>query len=127
MLLSEGASLRAIADIEGMPAYQTVLRWLSEDKPDFRERYARARERQGDWYADRIIEISEEATKNPKDSNAYRVAGDLMKWACAVRRPHVYGERQQIQHSGGVAVSFTVAGLDDGEMAGPKQDVPVSD
>ena len=113
VLLSEGATLRQIAAMEGMPAYQTVLAWARENKGQFSELYARARADQADWYADRITEISEKAIENPKDSNAYRVAGDLMKWACAVRRPHVYGERQQVEHSGGVAVSFTVAGLDE--------------
>ena len=109
--LSEGLSLRAIEMKEGMPDYRTIVRWVMEDRGGFRAQYARARELQGDWYADRVGELSEEVLINPKDSNAYRVAGDLMKWQAAVRKPRVYGERQQVEHTGGIDVAFTIAGL----------------
>ena len=128
VLLSEGKSLRQIAAVDGMPDNQTIIRWVLEDRGGFRAHYTRAREQQGDWYADRIIEISEETLINPKDSNAYRVAGDLMKWAAAIRRPRVYGERQQVEHSGGVDVSFTIAGLPGSpRIAGPVPDAQLTD
>ena|SRR3990172_3408548 len=125
-LISEGATLRQISTMDDMPCYQAVLEWARDNRGGFGVLYARARADQADWYADRITEISEKAIENPKDSNAYRVAGDLMKWACAVRRPHVYGERQQLEHSGGVAVSFAIAGLD-GNPAAPVPVTPVTD
>ena len=98
----------------GMPDYSTVMRWL--DKwPEFREIYARARDKQADFYADEVADLGRQVLINPKDSNAYRVAGDLLKWQAMIRAPRRYSERmhQVLEHSGGVAVSFTIAGLDD--------------
>lgn len=128
VLISEGKSLRQIAAMDGMPCYQAILEWARDNRGRFGAQYARAREDQADWYADRILEISEQAIQNPKDSNAYRVAGDLMKWACAVRRPRIYSERQQVEHSGGVDVSFTIAGLPGSpRIAGPVPDAQLTD
>lgn len=127
-LIAGGTTLIAITGAKGamampgMPDYSTVMRWL--DKwPEFRDNYARARDKQADFYADEVADLGRQVLVNPKDSNAYRVAGDLLKWQAMIRAPRRYSERmhQTLEHLGGVAVSFTVSGLD--ETAGTRQDV----
>ena len=132
-LLSNGVTLIAMTGAKsgtkpdtkpypGIPDYSTVMRWLDK-YPEFRDSYARARDQQADFYADEVADLGRQVLINPKDSNAYRVAGDLLKWQAMIRAPRRYSERmhQTLEHSGGVAVSFTVSGLDD--MAGSRQDV----
>lgn len=113
-LLEEGETLIAITDREEMPAYRTVMQWL-EKHPDFAQSYARARDKQADWYADRVGELARGVLNDPKNSNAYRVAGDLLKWQAIIRSPMRYSERiqQMHQHTGSVSVKFSVSGVDD--------------
>ena len=120
--LAEGETLLSITAKAEMPSYRAIMEWLDK-YPDFAHNYARARDKQADFYADRVGDLSKEVLQNPKDSNAYRVAGDLLKWQAMIRAPRRYSERmhQVMEHTGGVAVSFTVAGLDD--SAGSRQDV----
>src|SRR4051794_13715827 len=56
--LACGESLRAICRGETMPGPTRVYCWLDE-KPEFRERYARAREAQGEHCADEIIAVAD--------------------------------------------------------------------
>ena len=58
--IAEGESLSAICRDPKMPCMTTVMNWLCA-KPDFRERYARARELQADTLFDQILAISDEA------------------------------------------------------------------
>jgi len=95
------------------PAYETVMRWLREDKHDgFRVKYARAREDQGDWYADRIADIAR-ACENPVDRTKVegaRVSIDGYKWLAGKRKPKVYGDLQKLEHSGsgGAPLKITI-------------------
>src|SRR5258708_5885028 len=59
--LSQGESLRRICGDERMPDKSTVLRWLAVHQ-EFRDQYARAREAQADYWAEEIIEISDDGT-----------------------------------------------------------------
>ena len=53
--LAGGESLRAVCRDETMPDRATVLRWLGDDKAEFRDQYARAREAQAEVIADEIL------------------------------------------------------------------------
>ncbi len=87
--LANGAGLRDICEPAGMPAPSTIYRWLSEF-PEFQERYARARERQADTYADEIVGISDNENGDPQRD---RLRIDARKWVASKLRPKKYGER----------------------------------
>lgn len=59
--ICEGESLRAITREVDMPNFSTVYKWILDDEGGFTNQYASARQIQAANYADRVIEISEEA------------------------------------------------------------------
>ncbi len=74
-----------------MPSTATVFRWLA-GRPDFRERYAHAREAQADALADDILAIADD-DGDPKDK---RVRIDARKWLAGKLKPAVYGDRLEL-------------------------------
>lgn len=104
-----------------MPGMTTVYRWLQE-KEDFRELYARAREDQADTLADEIIEIADEDPQLIFDSqfhgkdevevvrvdsaavNHQRLRVDARKWIAAKLRPKKYGDRTEVEHTGDLKI-----------------------
>jgi hypothetical protein len=98
--IAGGESLRKICKSEGMPAFQTVLRWAfhadQEEVGNFHEQYARARELQAELRADEIVEISD----NTKDAARARVRIDARKWVASKLLPKRYGNRVALDHTG---------------------------
>jgi len=89
--LAEGNSLRSICAEEGMPAFQTVLKWRN-DMPSFAEQYARAREDQ----AHALAEMALDEAAAAKDAALGRLAYDARKWYASKMAPKVYGDRMQV-------------------------------
>jgi len=100
--IATGESLRSICRDKEIPDKATVLRWLqSDERLEFRDQYARAREAQADHYFDAIIEIADDETL---DVNRSRLMVDARKWAAGKLRPKVYGEKVEHEHKGGVTL-----------------------
>jgi hypothetical protein len=127
--------LRAIAAMEGMPTVATVMNWLADDnKPEFLEQYARAREAQADRMAEDILAIADEEctmvrtdkhgskdddgeghTEVVFDATAVarnRLRVDARKWLASKMAPKKYGDKLQTELTGAdggpVAVQSTV-------------------
>lgn len=108
-MIAEGATLREIANHEGMPHVATVMRWLDgHDK--FREHYAHAREKQADAFADDIIDLANQAATGYIDPLGARVAIDAKKWAAGKRKPKVYGDKVDLT-SDGKALPTPILGI----------------
>lgn len=113
-----GKSLRRIVEAPGMPGLRTVMTWLNEDT-QFQQQYARAREAQADLYADEIIEIADDASKDdydPNDGTAKvnhnhiqrdRLRVDARKWKASQLAPKKWGQ-QNVQN--------TITGADNGPV-----------
>lgn len=97
--IAAGQSLRFICESEHLPTTTTIKRWL-KDNEAFRSQYAQAREDQAEYYADVIVEISD----SEKDAAVARVRIDARKWVASKLLPKVYGDKQQIEHSGQIDV-----------------------
>lgn len=109
--LAEGESLRAICASPDMPNRSTVFRWLEASEP-FRDQYARAREAQADYYAEEIIEISDDGSRDVQldgDGNERvdhevvarsRLRVDARKWFASKVAPKKYGDRVMNEHTG---------------------------
>jgi hypothetical protein len=93
--ISEGRPLRSVCEDEDMPSWRTVWRWLQADE-DFRTRYARAREAQAHAIAEQAV-IEAAAASDPQLG---RLAFDARKWFASKVAPKVYGDKQQLEHSG---------------------------
>lgn len=94
-IISEGGTLDQAADAAKVTR-STICRWLQDDQ-QFRDKYAQAREDQGDWFADKIADLATDDTKEPADITA-RV--NALKWLAGKRKPKVYGDKIVAEHTG---------------------------
>lgn len=122
--LAHGESLRGICKDDDMPDAATIYRWLAsadELYKGFCEQYARARDAQADFYAEEIIEISDNGTNDwmERRSEAEKGAGvntgwvlngehvqrsrlrvDARKWFASKVAPKKYGDKFMNEHTG---------------------------
>jgi hypothetical protein len=90
----------------------TVLRWL-EEKPSFRDRYARAKEQQADYLAEEIIEIADDdkddllgvddygnRLENKEFVNRSKLRVDARKWVASKLKPKKYADRVDVTSGG---------------------------
>lgn len=82
----------------------TFYAGLEKDK-ELSECYARARRHQAEAGQSRILEAVDRVLEGDLDPNAARVAIDALKWNAARMHPAIYGEKQQLEHSGSVEVT----------------------
>ena len=102
-------SLREICRDPKMPGLSTVMDWL-RDKPEFSERYARARELRKDALVDRLMKVAREAKTHAKGAPATGEAGarvqaikleiDTLKWILSKEYARDYGDRMNLEHTG---------------------------
>jgi hypothetical protein len=102
------------------------MRWLASHQ-EFRDQYAGAREAQADYYAEEIIEISDDATndwmerqrtdgsteevENKEVLARSRLRVDTRKWLMARMAPKKYGEKLDIDQKTTHEVGNSVADL----------------
>lgn len=93
--IANGRSLRSICAEDCMPTMSTVCKWLSENK-EFSEQYARAREKQADYFAEEIIEIADSAEAESAAVSKAKLQIDARKWAASKLAPKKYGEKTEL-------------------------------
>jgi hypothetical protein len=91
--LSEGESLRSICRDPGMPTEGTVRGWSLRNHDNFDPRYRQARLLQLDAWADEILDIADQETRDPRDR---QVRVDTRKWLMSKIAPKRYGDRLQV-------------------------------
>jgi len=111
--IADGLSLRAIAEVEGMPSKETVRRWL-RDNPAFRAQYAVARDEQADVFAEEIVDIAD----TESDSQKARVRIDARKWVASKLKPKKYGDKVALVGGGpgDAPIRMDLSGLSDEEL-----------
>jgi hypothetical protein len=109
--MTNGQGLLKICADDDMPARVTVYRWL-EANPEFRKRFARAREAQMDFYAEQILAIAFDESGDVildqgKDGKTSAVANhakvqrdrlkvDSLKWTASRLFPKRYGDKMEL-------------------------------
>jgi hypothetical protein len=97
---------------DGMPSWAAFKVWMQDD-PELQAAYTRA------WTIGverNEAELLREARRKPVDSvdaQAQRTLVDTLKWRLSKRLPKDYGDRQQVEHSGGVSLNV-VSGVPTG-------------
>jgi hypothetical protein len=106
LLIADGLSLRTISKKKGFPVNSTIYKWLDANK-EFAEQYARARDRQADFYAAQVIELADKCrvgkkTRETKDGT-FTETGDMVersrlqidarKWYAGKLAPKKYGDK----------------------------------
>lgn len=128
--ITVGESIRRICTRnDHMPSVQTIYNWFSAH-PQFLEQYERAKAACADYFAEEILDISDDATNDwmetlDKDGQpmGWRLNGehvqrsrlrvDARKWLMTKLQPKKYGEKIQTHHSG----SINYSDLTDAELA----------
>ena len=75
----------------GLPGTSTLSRWMNE-REDFRDAYARARERRAETFAQQIVEIAD----TEEDPQKARNRIEARKWLAMKLLPRVYGDKQEV-------------------------------
>ena len=104
--LADGETLRAICRGEGMPDERTVRRWALDDVEGFSTQYARAREIGYQSMADDLTEIADAKDGDPARD---RLRVDTRKWLLSKALPKIYGDKQQVEHSGSLSFGDQLA------------------
>lgn len=112
--LMDGRSLRNVCLEDDMPSKTTVFRWLQVNEK-FSDQYARARAVQAEIYADEINDIADDGSNdymtitvnghekevvNQENIQRSRLRVDSRKWIASKLLPKVYGDKQQVEHTG---------------------------
>ena len=113
--ISLGESLISVTRDPAMPSERSVYDWLAS-RPQFSQKYTRAREAQAEHWADQMIEMTDSLL--PRDGRvadhaevqAMRLAVDTRKWLLSKLLPKKYGDRVGLEASGSVTVKV-VQGL----------------
>lgn len=100
-LIAGGMSLRKACEQPGMPSREAWGEWRVK-YPELVDQYARARAERAAARADEIIEIADDEDI-PVESRKVRI--DARKWEASKLDRAVYGDRQQVEHSGGVSLN----------------------
>ena len=122
--IAEGRSLRSVCLEDWAPNQRTVFRWLAdEERENFRQQYARAREAQADAIFDEILDIADDGTNDwverRRDDGSVDTAFDhehvqrsklrieARRWMAGKLRPKVYGDKIEHEHSGSIAITVS--------------------
>ncbi|MBP2290730.1 hypothetical protein [Azospirillum rugosum] len=120
--ITDGGSLDAFCALPDTPSKPTVYEWIRGDASLANE-YARAREMQGDSYADQVADAAKKVLDGKLDAQAGRTAIDALKWLAAKRKPKVYGDRIDVNANvnANVAVGWVI------DLSAPADVTPVLD
>lgn len=122
--LSAGETLKKICADDKMPHMATVFRWLAKGKEDnapqeivtFCDMYARAREVMAATIFDEMLEIADDVSKDTKTDEKgnkcadsewitrSRLRVDTRKFYLSKVLPKVYGDKTEVEHSGGITI-----------------------
>ncbi|QJP10465.1 DNA packaging protein [Pseudomonas multiresinivorans] len=115
--LAEGDSLRTICRDDEMPDKATVLRWVARNE-QFRDQYVRAKHEGAEALAEEMFDIADDASNDWMErldaegqGIGWQINGDhvrrsqlridVRKWYLSKIMPKKYGDKQQLQHTGG--------------------------
>ena len=109
MMVESGMTLTSICNLPDMPHISTIYEW-QDSFPEFSERYSHARARQADTLASRVIDEA----MNSHDAPIGRLRMDALKWYASKLAPKKYGDKVEVEQTGGqnFKISFAVPDRD---------------
>ena len=122
--LRRGDTLTTLCAIDGMPCITTVMEW-QDRMPDFAARLARARRAGADALVTDSLTILKESTAGKEGTiQVNREVASHQRWMAARMNPQDWGDKQQVQVSGGVTVEHVsvpewLGGIVEGPSPGP--------
>lgn len=124
-MIVSGMSLREIESDSNMPTKTTMLAWAANKDHPFSDQYTRAKEVQAMSLAEDLLDIADDGSndwmertgKNGEDLGwivngecvaRSRIRLDTRKWMLSKMLPKIYGDKQTIDHQGGMPIKVTV-------------------
>lgn len=104
--IAKGGSVKKSCDSRHI-SEQTFYNYL-KTKAEHQERYNIARERRGESAISRIEEELDKLDAGLTDPAKARVKIDTLKWFACKFYPKMYGDKQEITHTGSVSVMPTI-------------------
>lgn len=99
--LEDGLCVSEIAALDGMPKVRTIYQW-QEAHPEFAQAYARAHDAGVRCNEGELLRVARTKPADSVEATAQRTLVDTLKWRLSKRLPKDFGDRQQVEHSGGV-------------------------
>ena len=99
--IREGESLAQICRTEGYPTEGTVRGWAVQDREGFSTRYDEASRIRAHAFADQVIAIADDPTLEAAKA---RLMCDARKWVACKLLPKIYGDKQEIEHTGKITL-----------------------
>jgi hypothetical protein len=97
--ICNGLPVRQILKGDDMPSFHHLLKWI-EARPEWGERYARAKQESADFDADNVNYIAELCLRGKVDPANARVAIDAYKWSAGKKKPKKYGDKLDLTSDG---------------------------
>ena len=97
--ICNGLPVRQILKGDDMPSFHHLLKWI-EARPEWGERYARAKQESADFDADNVNYIAELCLRGKVDPANARVAIDAYKWSAGKKKPKKYGDKLDVTSDG---------------------------
>jgi hypothetical protein len=122
--LANGETLTRICQDPHLPSRSTVTRWLAdESKAEFLARYGTARDLQTDFYADDIVDIADDASRdwtertngegeaiapalNHEHIQRSKVRIETRQWIMERLNPKKYSAKTKLEHGVGDSIAF---------------------
>ena len=95
-LLCNGTTLTKLCSEQDFPDYSVFVNWVAYD-PELYRKYARAKQIQADYFAEQIVDISDDETNPQRARNRM----DARRWHASKIAPRKYGERVLNELTGG--------------------------
>lgn len=104
-MIESGLTLTSICEPEDMPHISTIYDW-QDAHPEFAESYARARSRQADTLASKVLDEA----MSSHDAQIGRLRIDALKWTASKLAPKKYGDKVEVEQTGtaNFKLSFSV-------------------
>lgn len=115
----QGTSLAAIARLEGMPSYQTILRWVKEND-ECKKLFQGARYSRALHFEDVAIEATQNA-QTKEEAITGRLKFDGAVWAAQVNDPGTYAKKTTVSGDASNPVQIVVLTGVPAPMAHQKQ------
>ena len=104
--LVTGLSIRRVCeDNDRFPSVRTVMRWLFDYK-DFRQQYDIACQLRAEYFAQEIVDISNEEVTANHAAMRNKLRVDSRKWIASRLLPKKYGDQIGVEVSGNVGLDF---------------------
>lgn len=113
--IMSGKTITQIARLPGFPSARIMENWRVKHE-EFAEGLRTARKLQGDYYADRVVEVAEEEPISELDLKHQKKQIEAYKWRAEKGNPSAWGAKQESATPGGTTVIIQT-GIDRSEKA----------